>query len=191
MNNVTGRQLVMRDAALAAMLGALPGADFGVDFGRPEFGDEAGAAAYAQGRTAARERILEPNRGSSAKIQRYTFALNATITALATAQAGLTANGAPDTNFRPQRVCINTPAVGFLKLTGLRVANVAVLVGGIADAHQFSTDAVDSCLDLPTLSPANRAAFDGSYTGTVPLPLAGTGAYLLAVSFTGPASIVA
>ena len=195
MRNMTASDLVMRDSALAAVMGALPGSDFGVDFGyQTSFGDEQAAAEAwkaQQERTNKREHLLEPNRGSAAKIQRYTFALNSTISALATPQAGLTANGAPDTNFRPQRVTINTPFVGFLLLRGLRVANVAVLVGGIADAHQFNPNAVGSDLDLPTLSPANRAAFDGEYTGTVPAPLVGTNPYLIAVSFTGPASIVA
>jgi hypothetical protein len=192
---MTARDLVMRDVALAAVMGALPGADFGVDFGyQTSFGDEQAAAEAwkaQQDRTQKREHLLEPNRGSAAKIQRYTFSLNATIAALATPQPGLSANGAPDTNFRPQRVVINTPFVGFLLLRGLRVANVAVLVGGIADGHQFNPNAVGSDLDLPTLSPANRAAFDAEYTGTVPAPLVGTDPYLLAVGFTGPASIVA
>lgn len=193
----TSRDLAMRDPALAAMLGALPGADFGYhpNFGyQPDFGDEAQAAAAwqrQQGHTDNRERLLQPNKGSTLKVQRYTFSLNVTLTALGTPQAGLSSSNAPDTNFRPQRVSINTPAVGFIYARTLRVANVNVLVGGIADSYQFNPNAVESALDMPTLSPANKATFEGDYSGTTPAPLSGTNPFLVAVSFTGPASIVA
>lgn len=194
MRNMTARDLAMRDPALAAMIGALPGADFGVDFGyAPQFGDEQAAAAWAaqQRATQGREHLIAPNQHSAVKIQRYTYALNVTIAALATPEAGLRASNAPQVNFRPQRVGLNTPAVGFAYITALQVANVNVLVGGKLDGHQFGFEAVGSDLDLPTLSPSNQASVTIDYTGTVPLPLEGTGEYELALSFTGPATLTA
>jgi hypothetical protein len=138
-----------------------------------------------------RQRLLEPNLNSDLKVERYTFAINATITALGTAQAIGPASNSPDVNFRPQRVTTNVPSPGFFMIAEGRVANVAFTVGGNIDAWQFNANAVGQHLDVPTLTPANKATVSGSYTGMVPSPLTGTGSYQLSVSFTGPATLAA
>lgn len=134
--------------------------------------------------------LLEPNKYSDLKVERYTFAINATITALGTAGA-LSGSNSPDVNFRPQRVTANVVSPGMILISDGRVANVSFTVGGNIDAWQWNANAVGQHLDVPTLTPANKATFSGSYTGLVPSPLSGTGAYTFSLSFTGPASIVA
>jgi hypothetical protein len=138
----------------------------------------------------ARLRLLEPNRGSELKVERYTFGITAYIT-LATSGAIAPVSNSPDVNFRPQRVTMNVPSPGFILISDARVANVSFVVGGSVDAWQFNANAVGESLDVPTLTPANRATWTGSYTGLVPTPLSGSGQYTVIMAFTGPASIVA
>ncbi len=138
----------------------------------------------------ARAHLLEPNQHSELKIERYTFSINDTILALGTSQA-LTMSGAPDVNFRPQRVTMNTVSPGMVLVTDGRVANVSFTVGGTLDSWQFNANAVGQSLDVPTLTPANKATVNANYTGLVPMPLSGTGSYQFVVSFSGPATLSA
>ena len=137
-----------------------------------------------------RLRLLEPNRGSELKVERYTFGITTTIT-LTSPSAITSQSNSPDVNFRPQRVTMNVPSPGFILIADARVANVSFVVGGSVDAWQFNANAVGESLDVPTLTPANRATWTGSYTGLVPTPLSGSGSYTVIMAFTGPASIVA
>lgn len=187
------------------------GADFGDDYGA-EFGaaeaaqmTQATAAAppatpsamlqvwqqhHAQKmQTASRQRLLEPNAGSTAKVERYAFSINQTVT-LGTAVA-LNMSGNPDTTIRPQRVTINAPTPGFGTIAEIKVANVSVTVGGVEDAFDYSALGVGQSLDMPTLSPANRATVLGNYTGFVPPGFVNGVSYLISCSFKGPAQIVA
>lgn len=194
------KHLALRDTALAALVGALPGSNFGADYGT-EFGTEFGhigddptpqnmAAAWnAVKKTKARESVLEPNAGSNAKIQRYGFAVNQDITI--STPVAIAAGGNPETHFRPQRITVNTPAVGFILVDAIKVANVGVLVGGVHDAMDFNPNGVGQSLDVPTISPANRINVTGAYTGTAPLPLIAAAAFKVCVSFKGPANMVA
>lgn len=197
------RQLAMRDPARAALLGVLTvasgtnyGAEptsFGNDFSGG-FGDEAPtpqnmALAYNEKMaTRARARILRPNEDSSLKVQRYCFAINEDIV-VGTASPNLSLTGNPETEFRPQRITINTPAVGFITVEALKVANVGILVGGHVDAYDFSSLGVGQALDVPTLSPANAAKASLNYKGTSPLPLVSGDAFEVSVSFKGPANL--
>jgi hypothetical protein len=134
--------------------------------------------------------LLEPNKYSDLKVERYTFSVTVTISTLGTAQA-ISGSNSPDVNFRPQRVTANVPSPAFVLITDARVANVSFTVGGSIDAWQWNANAVGQSLDVPTLTPANKATFTGNYTGLVPSPLSGTGSYTFVLSFSGPASIVA
>lgn len=210
----TSKQLAMRDPALAALLGvhSAPGADFGAEFGDEygvdynpwgaEFGDDPKApitpgqaqAAVAmvrsqQSASARRNALLEPNKGSSVKVERYTFSVNQTLT-LGTAVA-LNASNQPDTTIRPQRVTMNAPSSGFCTIDNIKVANVSVTVGGTLDAFQFSPIAVGQHLDMPTLSPSNRASFAGNYSGFTPPGYVAAASYVFAMSLTGPATVIA
>jgi hypothetical protein len=138
--------------------------------------------------TNAREMLLEPNKNSTTKIERFVFALNQTITALGTGQA-LSMRDTPDTNIRPQRVTANSPSPGFVTFNTLRVGNIDVLSGSIIDSFDFNANGQGQSLDMPTLKTATKLTVAGTYSGLVPSPLTGTGAYVFTVSFKGPATL--
>jgi len=135
--------------------------------------------------------LLEPNKYSELKVERYTFSVSVVISTLGTTQALGPVSNSPDVNFRPQRVTSNAVSPGFVFISDGRVANVSFTVGGLIDAWQWNANAVGQSLDVPTLTPANKATFSGNYNGLVPTPLSGTGSYTFILSFSGPASIVA
>jgi hypothetical protein len=193
--------LALRDPAAAVLLGALaaPGSDFGVEFGGygddygVEFGDdpptpENMAKAWKEKQyTKQRERILSPNAGSSAKIQRYTFGIGQTLT-LETASA-LSLSGNPQTYIRPQRVTANAPAPAFCRLATMQVGNVGVIVGGPIDAFELAAQAQDAHLDVPTLGPQNAVQVTGNYDALLPTGYVTATAFRFIVSFKGPASM--
>jgi len=188
------------------------GDDYGIDFGI-DFGAETAMAApaalaaavprptqaqalqlwNAHHQKAARERhrmsLIEPNKGLSTKIERYAFAVNQALT-LGVA-AALTATNNPDVNIRPQRMTTNVPMPGMVTISEIKVANVSVSVGGILDAFDFNANGVGQTLDMPTLSPANRASLLGAYTGVIPPAFIGGATFLFVASFKGPATMAA
>lgn len=207
---MNSRKLTLRDPALAALVGAETGADFGIDFGDDygggadmgiDFGADAPAAApvnaalvlrqaqQAQVETARRLQMIEPNKNSKVKVERYSFAINAALV-LGTASA-INMSGNPDTHLRPQRIMMNAPAPGFATISEIKVANVSATAGGVHDAYDFSPIAVGSHLDLPTLSPANRAQVLGNYSGFVPTGYVAAAPFTFVASFKGPALITA
>jgi hypothetical protein len=189
--------------------GAEFGAEFGDEYGADDYGAEFGAArrrrrpnpqqalavfnkAQAmQERSARRNMLLEPNKGSSVKVERYSFPLSNTIV-LGTAVAFSTLSGQPDTTIRPQRVTCNAPAPMFAFIQEIKVANVSVTVGsGLEDAWDYNANGVGQGLDMPTLSPANRATVLGSYSGFVPPGYVGGTSTSFTMTFKGPATIAA
>ncbi len=219
MRNPNSRTLALRDLALASVMGVVGGQgsdfgaesdDFGSDFGDDfdgdfgfGFGDDApGAAAPVQvGKAVAfykkaaaqhahgqrRAMLLDPNKGSAIKVERYSFNLSTTI-ALGTVST-LNITGQPDYEIRPQRVIMNAPAPGFVVINEIKVANVSVTSGGSEDAFGYSALAQDAHLDMPKLTPANRATVLGGYTGFVPPGYVGGNAFLFSASLRGPANL--
>ncbi len=206
------KTVAMRDPALAALVGAAPD-DFGAEFGAFEFGDDAAMAVAGASNSAfhpnnqaavqavwnkaqqdamltmQRNRILEPNKGSSLKVERYAFCVNQDLE-LGTPSA-VNATNQPNTTIRPQRISINAPAPGFMTVDNIQAANVSVVVGGTDDAWNYNANGVGQELDLPTLTPANRVTVTGNYTGFVPPGYVNGQDYKLVVCFKGPASITA
>ena len=202
------RMLASRDPALAILLGASVaggdasmGADFGVDgfgydYGRnPHFGADAPTpenqlAAWQEKQAGKkREALLYPNADSSAKIQKYVFAVNATVVN----QTGspIFASQNPQTQIRPQRVTCNAPAEGWGSITQIQLANVNVVVGGTVDMFDFSARAMDAQMDLPTLSPANAVQVTGRYSGFLATSYVAGADFLWALSLKGPSNMVA
>ncbi len=140
--------------------------------------------------TRRRRNLLQPNAGSKIDVEKYSFPISNAIT-LGTAGA-LNFGGQPDTHIRPKRVTMNAPTPMFVEVNDLKVANVSVLVGpGVEDAFNYSAQGVSQALDMPLLSPANRATFTGNYTGFTPPGYVATTVVNFTVSFKGPATIVA
>lgn len=208
---INDKSLALRDPAYAAAIGAI-GDDFGVDFGyNSEFGDDWGAEmaqaqvaipaptkeqalqAYSQqyqqrAMVARRQALLEPNKGSPLKIEKYSISLSQSLT-LGTTVA-ISANQNPNTNFRCERPVANSPQPGFVTLSGVQVANVNALTGDV-DTFMWNALAQGTGLSLPTLTPANRVTITGTYTGFVPSSYVGGATYTWIFSLVGYASMVA
>ena len=214
------RQLVMRDPALAALMGGIAGGDFGGEFGfgfgddddmgdddmgDDDYGDDFGAAKRRRrpspkAAIAAHKKLslrkamhqrrivkLDPNMGSPTKIERYSFSLSQAFTLGTPAAFDTNMSGTPDTMFRPQILTINAPTPGFALISNIKMANVNVTVGpGSEDAFNYSSLGWGRSLDMPTLTPSNRATVSGSYTGFVPPGFVAANAYTLGVNFKGP-----
>lgn len=206
-------------AAVGVISGADFGGEFGTDFGDDDyggdFGDDYGADAPAaavatptvprfnpaqaaqlwvkhhrgQANTQRRASILDPNRGSNIKVERYSFNLNQNLVIGTASPVSITKS--PDVTFRPQRTTVNAPTPGFVLIAEIKVANVSVTMGDAEDAYNFSSLGVGQSLDMPTLTPSNRASVLGNYTGFTPPGYVGGSAYTLNVNFKGPASVVA
>lgn len=212
---IAGADFGAEDSDFGSDFGDDWGADFGsvfspmgADFGDDDIGADFGAAAALakpnsaqmaqlyvnavkkKAKTDKRRSLLEPNSGSAAKIERYSFAISQAITIGTSVAVNIT--GSPDVDIRPQRVVCNAPCPLYVFLSLLKVANVTITVGpGVEDAFDYSAQAVGTMLDLPTLTPANRATVQGTYTGFIPPGYVnGTSSYFV-TSFKGWASIVA
>lgn len=150
-------------------------------------------------RTAHREMLLDPNKGSSTKVERYSFSIS---TGTDTGGNALTfggftpgtsqtfsASNQPSVTIRPQRFVSNAPAAGVFLYSTLQVANVNALVGDVEDGYNFASTAVGVHLDLPTMSPANKVTVGGSMQTYTPPGVSSGQTYTLVSSFSGPATI--
>lgn len=182
------------------------GAEFGDDWGA-DFGAAAAAAAapapsaqqllslhkQMQAKrivTAKRASLLEPNKHSEVKVERYSFGLSQAIT-IGTPVA-ISLSGNPSVDIRPQRICTNVPGPNFVFLNLIQVANVVVTVGnGVEDANDYAANAVGTILDLPTLSTQTPARVTGNYLGFVPPAYVSPSSSFFTTSFKGWANIVA
>lgn len=176
--------------------------DYGADFGDDDFGAAAANPTPQQlmamhrkvvasnRHTARRASLLEPNKGSRIKVERYSFGLSQDI--VVGTPVAISMNGNPSVDMRPQRVTSNVPGPNFVFLSLIQVANVVVTVGqGFEDANDYAANAVGTMLDLPTLSPQNRATIAGTYDGFIPPAYVEDAASRFCMSFKGWAEIVA
>lgn len=185
--------------------------DWGAEFGDDDYGDDdlgdddigaiarrrppssqqlvrlwAAKAAMAQ-RGRRRTQLLDPNRGSGLKVERYVFPLSQAVT-IGTASA-LAITGSPDCTFRPQRFTMVVPTAGFITITEIKMANVGISIGpGLIDAFQFNSNGVGQMMDMPTLTPANRATILGNYTGFLGGFSNGT-VFTVSATFVGPSAL--
>lgn len=142
-----------------------------------------------QAHTQHREQLIEPNKYSTVKIERYRFPLNQTIV-LGTPVA-LNMSSQPDVKIRPQRLTSNAPVPMFATLSEIKVANVAVTVGGgnSIDAYELNANGQGQEMDLPTIEPSNKATVVGAYNGLVPPGFLGGSSVVFILSFTGPSTM--
>lgn len=134
-----------------------------------------------------REMMLNPNKDSALKVERYSFSINQSI--VLGVGTGLALTGTPDTWIRPERIVMNAPTPAFVEVAELKVGNVSGTVGGIGDAFEYSSVGVGVELDLPLMSPSTKATMLGTYTGFVPPGFVGGAAFRFAVSLKGSATI--
>lgn len=193
------------DGTMNDGFGAEFGSDWGAEFGaaKPAAPKPAAGAPSAQqlmqmyqaimksnSLTEQRARLLEPNKDSKVKIERYSFTLSQAIT-IQTASA-ISLQGNPSVTIRPQRITTNVPGPNFVFLNLIQVANVVVTVGtGVEDANDYASDAVGTMLDLPTLNTQTPARATGNYLGFVPASYVVGSASFFCMSFKGWANITA
>ena len=137
--------------------------------------------------TSKRELLLDPNRWSKIKIERYDFSLNALI--IIGRKERITVSLRPGVAFRPQKLIVNAPCPGFIYITLIQIANLQCNVGESIDGFSYSVYS-NSILDFPTMSPANTLAIDSVYTGLRVMPYIDNTDYILCFTFQGPATIV-
>lgn len=182
------------------------GAEFSADFGaarrsphRPS--PQAMARAYAHmqrqnHRRYTRELMLDPNQGSTLKVENYTFAVNivdtiSKVSPVFGTPGSLTGENTPNTYLRPEIVTINTPIMGLVSYSAISVGNVNGTVGGQGDAFDFSPLAPRSGKQsYPLLSSSTKVTFAGSWKGFTPAPYNVGDSYDLVMSFKGPATML-
>jgi len=153
---------------------------------------QAAAMARAAGPTSTMNRtmLLDPNRDSTVKVERYSFSFSpVTNLVLGTASAIAPFTQQPSTSIKGQRVIMNAPMPGFVLISTLQIANVNVLVGGVEDAFTYSAGAMGVMLDLPRLDPQNRATSAGAYTGVLPPGYTSGNAFQFIITLQGPATL--
>jgi hypothetical protein len=163
--------------------------------GHPHHAHHAAHAAHAMqlqnpASTASRTMLLDPNRDSTVKVERYSFSFSPTTNlVLGTASNIPTFTQNPSTSIKGQRVVMNAPSPGFILVSTLQVANVNVFVGGTEDAYTYSAGAFGVMLDLPRLDPQNRATSAGAYTGVLPSGFTAGNSYQFIITLQGPSTM--
>jgi hypothetical protein len=169
------------------------GNDFGADVANISPTPQAALSLFRnfqqqQAVTQARSAVLEPNRGSHVKVERYVFPMSTDLV-LGTAST-ISLSEQPDVTIRPQRLIVNAPVPGFCTFSNIKVSNVSVNVGpGSLDAFFYNAGGQGVSLDCPTLSPAQRATITGNYTGLIPTGYSDDATFTLSVAFMGPATM--
>ena len=140
--------------------------------------------------TMSRTLLLDPNRDSIVKVERYSFSFSPSANlVLGTASNILPFTQQPSTSIKGQRVIMNAPVPGFVLISSLQVANVNVLVGGTEDAYTYSAGAQGVMLDLPRLDPQNRATSAGAYTGVLPPGYTQGNNFQFIITLQGPSTL--
>ena len=140
--------------------------------------------------TTSRTLLLDPNRDSAVKVERYSFSFSPVSNlVLGTASSIPTFTQQPNTSIKGQRVVANAPIQGFIYLSSLQIANVNVFVGGTEDAYTYSSNAVGVMLDLPRLDPQNRATASGNYSGALPPGFTAGNSFMFVITLQGPSTL--
>jgi len=138
--------------------------------------------------TASRSFLLDPNRDSKVKVERYSFSFSPPdnlVLGTATDMGAFTQQ--PSTSIKGQRVIMNAPIPGFVTVDTLQIANVNVFVGTTEDAYTYNAGAQGVMLDLPRLDPQNRATASAVYTGALPAGYTAGLSFQFIITLQGPA----
>ena len=113
-----------------------------------------------------RELLLDPNKYSRLKVERYSFTLLQAFTFGQNDDLNTTLQ--PACKMRPDRIVTNIPIPFMMEMDTLQVSNVNVLIGSGEDAYVYNPQAQNVVLQLPTVEPAFRVTLTGYYTGVYP-----------------------
>lgn len=132
--------------------------------------------------------LLDPNRNSTVKVERYSFSFSPTAAlVLGTASSISNFTEQPAASIKGQRILMNAPQEGFVYISQLQIANVNVMIGGTEDAYTYSPRSNGVMLDLPRLDPQNRATAAGSYSGFLPPGFSAAASFTFIITMQGPA----
>lgn len=132
--------------------------------------------------------LLDPNRNSTVKVERYSFSFSpSSALVLGTASSIPNFTEQPSASIKGQRILMNAPQEAFVYITQLQIANVNVMLGGVEDAYTYSPRSQGVMLDLPRLDPQNRATAAGSYSGSLPPGFTAAASFTFIISMQGPA----
>lgn len=139
--------------------------------------------------------LLDPNRNSDIKIERYVFSLNPVQFSQGEGLKwgvlnGWTAFKSPQVPFRAERLVLNVPIRGLVYLNTIQAANINAQIGGIADAYSFNANS-QNAISLPVLLPQNTMQVAGTWTNVVPSPYRENIEFVLCIDFFGWATIIA
>lgn len=171
-----------------------PAPHYGVgtpQYGPPPAGESAEAWQHSYDNpasTASRTFLLDPNRDSKVKVERYSFSFSppTPLTLGTSSDMGGSFTQQPSTSIKGQRVIMNAPIPGFVTVDTLQVANVNVFVGTTEDAFTYFAGAQGVMLDLPRLDPQNRATANGFYTGALPAGYTSGMQFQFIITLQGP-----
>lgn len=140
--------------------------------------------------TEGRTLLLDPNRNSTVKVERYSFSFSpvAAMTLTVASNQG-TYTQQPSASIKGQRVVMNAPQENFVFVQSLQIANVNVIVGGQEDANTYSGRSQGVMLDLPRLDPQNRATASSNYTGSLPPGFTANVSYIFVLTLQGPSTL--
>jgi hypothetical protein len=113
-----------------------------------------------------RELLLDPNKYSRLKVERYSFTLLQAFVFGTPDDLNTTLQ--PACKMRPDRIVTNIPIPFMMEMDTLQVSNVNVLIGSGEDAWTYNPQAQNVVLQLPTVEPAFRVTLTGFYTGVYP-----------------------
>lgn len=134
--------------------------------------------------------LLDPNRHSTVKVERYSFSFSPTAAlVLGTASNQGSYTQQPSASIKGERIVMNAPQENFVFVQSLQIANVNVIIGGQEDANTYSGRSQGVYLALPRLDPQNRATAASNYTGSLPPGFTGGASYTFVVTLQGPATL--
>jgi hypothetical protein len=142
-----------------------------------------------QARSARRGMLLDPNKGSTVKVENYELPMSEAIV-IGTSQPFTALSTTPQTEFKPNGLVTNAPQPGFAFLQDIKAANVSASVSNfVTDAYNYNANATRSTIHLPKLLPQTTVSITGSYTGAVPPGIfAGTPSFFTATLY-GPSTL--
>jgi hypothetical protein len=141
-------------------------------------------------RTLSRATLLDPNAGSTIKVEQYELPMSQAIV-IGTA-LGLMPNltATPDTVIKPKRLVCNAPMPGFVFIQDIKASNVSASISsGVTDAFNYNAMSIGTNVHLPRLTSSTRVSITAAYTGAIPPNVLGGTASFFTATFYGPCTL--
>jgi len=142
-----------------------------------------------QRKSASRAALLNPNAGSTVKVENYELPMSEAIV-IGTPQAFIGLSTTPQTEFKPEALVCNAPMNGFAFIQDIKAANVSASVSNfLTDAYNYNANATRSRIHLPKLLPQTTVSITGNYTGAIPAGVLAGSASQFCATLYGPSTL--